>query len=338
MASVSPGMTQPALIHTLEGQVVWRRRYNAVFQVCDVAHAGSGDILEVLVSSGNWQAAASPEEARERCKSVMKQLLPGNIVRLACRDGEKPDGGCILLAHEVLQVVSTWRAEHPSVPFIPHLRMRPTAGSRFEAPDASASVGCAPPTDRPPTGTGTGGTPADVPSRAALEPSKAVYTTASTAAHAGLSSSVCKFFVNTGRCATRGCRFAHTYTPTSRGAWVDERRRLRRESAQVRAMFRHRCLDSTDRHAARRHDDARPGRIRTHHYSTHARHCLIRMPRAACARRWRARGRATHMRPPIKPRRLTERWPSPSGSWKPLAPTRSARAAACLTWRVAAVT
>ena len=102
---------------SVEGQVVWRRRFNAVFHFFDLrivndADAGEECSIRMLVSSGHLP------------KDVAKEM--GN--KLRCGDRVRVTGDLDpakqLLNVTAMEVLSRWSEAHPSTPFQPQPRTR----------------------------------------------------------------------------------------------------------------------------------------------------------------------------------------------------------------------
>lgn len=96
-----------------------------------------------------------------------------------------------------ITVLSSWSELNPSTPFQPQPRSKARSCDVVSTSEAPLSVAAS---EAPP-------------------------------AAPSLVRTVCKFFVNTGRCATRDCSFAHDVA--ARGEWVAERQRERRAAAQL---------------------------------------------------------------------------------------------------------
>ena len=113
--------------------------------------------------------------------------------RVRCGDTVRATGmlDSELLRVTAIEVLSCWSEQHPDAPFQPQPRSRATNAFPAVPPKV------------------TGNTLVD---------------------EVSLTQTVCKFFVNTGRCTTPDCRYAHD--ATARGEWVAERQRLRRALAQ----------------------------------------------------------------------------------------------------------
>ena len=120
---------------SLAGQVTWRRRFHATFALFDLCQRGGaedGEVARLLVSSG------IAELSLEDTKSIIKDMLPGSVVRVAGRYAPQP--GKDELRFEVtalLEVVSTFGDEHPGQAFMPQPRQRTAPSDQSE----NSSVG-----------------------------------------------------------------------------------------------------------------------------------------------------------------------------------------------------
>ena len=144
----------------LEGQVVWRRRFNAVFHFFDLRTAGHESAIRILVSSGHMP--------KDLAKEAGKTVRCGDVVRVTGQlDADKQ-----LWRVSALELLSRWSDANLTAPFTPQPR--------------SIAGPAVPPAEHAPPRS---------PSPATLAPPSP----------ATLTRRVCKFFVNTGRCATPGC-------------------------------------------------------------------------------------------------------------------------------------